>query len=505
MKRLILVALLAVAACAQKSPEEAKAGSAASDVVVLAHFVAEADPGNGTIRFTVEPTPLGKAMGTSLVIPDTTGAVMHSNLGWVNSAAGSYCGATMTWGAQVWVTSAYADPSYIGGIYAQITDFTDGGGGTPCNGLSDTAGPVGVDATKGLWSQGTAGVGADSSTTPWAFNYVSATPFKFYGRVLGVKLSSYAVAAGSGPIGAIKANGSTMVFPTNDGMGFLTSTGTVSGVALDVGAATQVAPDVANSRIWFVSSAYAGFTNGTGGGQTYVNWQGNVGNFYSGYGIVRDGIDANTAWVLAWNTNAGQLAYAFQKVIVSGGTARLSGSAVYQSGKLPIDIVALGSKLYVTESLSTTTGMTSIAAWDTATYDPSGTMTVAYYTPSGNCAGSYTATRLGGNIIVGPDGDLWYTGSNALCYIAAAGGSGGTRLDPLPDNASPWNLCIGSDGNAWYLRAAGVVRFVAGKGSPWVADVTGSTFQRESSCASGSAGFWAFKGTNTNNFLKIEP
>ena len=498
---------LASAACASQKAEEPKAGPADPDVVVLAHFVAEADPGTGRIQFTVEPTPLGKAMGTNLVIPDTTGAVMHSNPGWVNDGGeNGYCGATSTWGAQVWATSAYAYPSYVGGVYAQVTDFTSGGGNTPCNGLLATAAPVGVDATKGLWYQGTAGVAGDSSSTPWAFNYVSATPFTFYGRVLGVKLSYFPPPSGFGANGAIKGNGATMVFPANTGMGFLDSTGTTSRVELTVGSAIAVAPDVANGRIWYVNY-YAGVTNSAGTEiSDYVYMDG-----VAGFDIVRDTSDANAAWVLSY-WNGGFPYYLFQKVVFSAGTIAKSGAAIYRYNKVPLGVVALGSNLYVTESTLSTTGTSTIAVWDTTTWNGTdGTMTVTEIViPAGNCRGVYDNLygHVGGKIMVAPDGlSLWYTGSQAVCSIAGpVGGTSGAVLDPLPGNELALNLCIGSDGRAWFLRTSGLVRYLAGTGSSptWIVDVSGNINQPRSSCAAGPSGFWAWRGQDTE-FLKIEP
>ncbi len=460
MKRLPLLALVAVAACASQTPEPPGAEPSAPNTVVLATFVADADPGTGTIRFHVEPTPIGRVMGGALVIPD--GSVsLHSTGVWTNRTDKG-CSGIATWGAEVYAQNGYASPEYLTGIHAEITDFTGGGGNTPCNGLPPASVPAGIDGSLGVWYLGmagvevTPGVGGSSPSTRWAFAYVSGTSFTFRGRVLGVNAANLQGLSYATPLGRLRANGSTMAYTAPGGIGFLDAAGTqtfngsvAESIADNV---VAIAPDPGNSRIWFLAGWSVGFTDGKGTlDRAMTDWENGDLADYVPVDIVRDPSDGGVAWMLVYRDAT---VYAVARVTWTGTEITVDRISTRANQNVPTSLVALGSKLYVSEP-----GAVSITIWDTG---GSGALAGTTYAPTGVCADlAYT----GGNMMlaVGPDGQAWFPAKNAICKVAADG-TFATVATPLAaattsgKDAAAQSLCVGSDGEAWYLRQEGTVR-----------------------------------------------
>ena len=184
MKRL-LVAVLVLAGCASRAPEERPLPPG---MVAIATFTVDADPVAGTFTIRSQPTAAGRARGmtglvsTDIKVENDLTAPVSPNP-WFLETEDRGCGAgTETWGAYVRVTSLLGDSTWLGGVYAEITDFQGDAGSEGCN---SAAAPEGLNADFGLWSYPTISPGTDGSqSVAWTFGRVSATAVHFSGRIV---------------------------------------------------------------------------------------------------------------------------------------------------------------------------------------------------------------------------------------------------------------------------------------------------------------------------------
>lgn len=523
MTRLVALVLLAAAACASREAAPPVAPPEVPGTVVLATFVAEADPGAGTIRFHVEPTPAGRVTGTRMTVPDADVA-MRSSGGWVEPSyvTDRGCGVQGTWGADVWIERLSTGATYFAGLYAQVTDFTGGGGNTPCNGVAQGAAPDGVDASKGAWFQGTPVVSGVGPTVRWAFNWTSSTPFTFRGRVLGVKVFPMTPKAWS--VGVLASNGSSVVFPTITGMAFLAGDGTVTPVDVTVDGRARVlvatAPDVGRSRIWFAGSnvawnsserlttIYVGFTNGLGVLEIApVAWNSTSygDSFFPPVAIVPDLVQGNAAWlVLAkegdrW-TPLEDGAYTVRKVTTDGTSVSFAGAPFVNPFTWPSNAVAVDGRLYVTETSFSGNPTRAIAVWDGSKMYPEqaeGYLTIRWLQPS--------ICDQGWGLLALPSGKVWMGGASAICQVEPDA-TFSAVVAPLPaattsgETLSPLSLCLRTDSEVWYMRREGAVR-VDSTGAVWTPQAEARDWMAVASDASGtrllaSSGAWLQTSTD---------
>jgi hypothetical protein len=259
MKKLMVVAAMAVAGCAGGKPEET---ALPPGYVALATFTGEADLQAGTL--TIETSPVGGASSAgmkAITVLDADVTVANNGAAWMNKTDG--CGSGLnSWGASVNVTSnlAILSATSLSGVYAEITAISSTGSA----GCNSAPAPTGLSATNGLWSYGLITAGSTVPVT-WEFRRESGTRVTFSGRIVGVKANPANVSSGSqrpvafawNKLNVIAANGTTVVVGGGtSGIDFVdSSTGAFSKTASTSAAVTALA--VASSRIWYVTAPTA--------------------------------------------------------------------------------------------------------------------------------------------------------------------------------------------------------------------------------------------------------
>ena len=470
MKKLLVVALV-VAGCSSQTPQEPPLPDG---MVTLATFTADVDLAAGTIAIRAKPTEAGTRAGFGSLAVDGDVDLTNDSV-WINSTTDHGCGTEApfpaTWGAEVRITSLLSNPTSLGGVYAEIYDIGGGTGNTSCNMV---AAPTGFIGTYGLWSYGTIRPG-ESATTPWTFNYVSATSFTFYGRIVAAKVDTLTllptVYPGEQTIGD---NGANIVYASDEDpwLQFVNYNGTNGGHSILLPAyATAIAPDPTDGLIWLTTEPdtsgdeLVGYLPSAGTAEVLADGGSGLG------GIAPDPAVANRAW---YRSEAGGY---IRSIVVGTPTPELG---------TPIDTPFVPHGLAFGPGPGAKLFVTSPADNQIMRFSGAGVFEDSFETPPG-CLGP-TA------IILGPDGQLWFTAvtSNAVCRMTVAG-----AFTPVAIDVTGPGQIVSDGTNVWVTGSAlnEVVRVdTAGPGYqillPEGAGASGLTF--------GGSFLWA---VNVNNGL----
>lgn len=218
MKRLLVLAALAVAGCTGGQQDEKIAGAGPG---VVATFTADVDPAAGTLSIRSRVAAPGSANPTGRLVEAGPADVSVANTvvggeiqRWFNVPQGGPIPSCTdghpgnVWGANVSITTQASD-TILSNVYAQIQRFGGTTGQEACNGV---AAPSGItDLGLGLWSTPvmTGGV----ATQDWVFKYASSVSFSFSGRILASVARQFTYPAYPyGNIGIVD-NGTGVVYP----------------------------------------------------------------------------------------------------------------------------------------------------------------------------------------------------------------------------------------------------------------------------------------------------
>ncbi len=374
MKRLTVFAALMFAACGSQKPAES---SLPPGYVTLATFTADVDTAAGTFVFRTDPVTSNGASGPGhMAFVEPTEVTVASSAAWSNVSTEKGCGLVPTWGASVTVTNKIASPTSIGGVYAEITAFAGPAGTTACNAVANTARPAGMSNSLGLWTYGTLLPATGAASVSWAFNYTSGAKFSFSGRIVGVKVTSYAAlppstrtAGNMAPYGSYMVYGApsgttaTIVY-ANASTGVLDSQVTVPSNVL-----TGVAGDATNSRVWFLSES-----SSTGPG--YVGVVADPGHVVSSatddnaapFNVIIDPRDKTLAWFINQAVAPAGYIRSARYTPGSPGTIALSPTKTSLASYPQYMAMGLNNNLYVANGASgiteyTTSAVTGVATW----------------------------------------------------------------------------------------------------------------------------------------------
>jgi len=481
--RKLIVAVFVLAGCAAQAPQEPPLPPG---MVAIATFTAEVDPQSGTFSIRARPTAAGTARGmTGLEITEVT--VDDGGNHWFNSTDDHGCSTApgvfpTTWGAQVTVTSLLAEPTSLGGVYAEITSWA---GTVPGNGACNSVpAPTGLNTLGlGLWYYDKIMFGG-SATTGWTFNYAGGGQFSFSGRIVAAKVDEMTGGAqglltpffGEQTIGD---NGTNIVYAVKDdpSLQFVNYDGTNAGLSMQLAAnPAAIAADTADGWVWYLSE------NDSGG------WVGNVSSAGTAGGSVQDGgndlgglVVDPTATGRAWfRSGTG----GYFRSITAASLFPILGSKI-TPGWTPYGLAfgpAPDQHLFITSL----TGNTIMV------YTSEGVYLRAFSTPEG-CRGP-------ASIMLGPDGKMWFSAvtDDAVCTATAAG-----DVAPMNDAAGPGQLAFNPDnGEVWVASSLPnqVARMDAS--GPGYRVTLPPTGVGASSIVFGGGKFWA---TNDLGVYRIEP
>ncbi len=429
MKR-FLVAALVLSGCAPQAPKEPPLPPG---MVTIATFTAAVDPVAGTISIRTNPTAAGRASGmTGLTITEVTvendpDAPVPPNP-WFNETADRGCGAgTATWGAYVKLTSLLDEPTSLGGVYAEITHFAGPPGSEVCNAAPA---PDGLDTLGyGLWSYETIG-SLGTASVPWTFHHVSATEFRFGGRIVAAKIEEIIWLELAYPgEQSIGDNGTNVVYASKETptLRFVNYDGTSGRGSVPLPAyAITVAPDVDAGLIWFTTEGapgaeFVGYTLSDGTAALFATEGG------TGLGaLVPDPTVLGRAWYRSESDN-------YIRSIDAGFLFPVLGT--------PIDTpfapyaMAVGPApeyyLYVTSRTDD-----RIMVYTTGA---AGGDLVDQWAVAPGCTGPVS-------IVLGQDSKLWIgsKGDDAVCTMTTAGG-----FAQVNTAVGPRQLAVGPDGKVW--------------------------------------------------------
>lgn len=426
MKRL-LVAVLVLAGCASKTPQERPLPPG---MVAVATFTAEADPVAGTFTIRTQPTAAGRAQGMPALLDDEV-LVENDGAAWFDSADPHGCPpGTRTWGANVKVSSLLGEGTWLSGVYAEITSFAGDAGSEACNGLSASETPEGLSAERGLWSYPTIGVSGPPlgpQTVTWAFGRVSTARVTFSGRIVAAKVGTTVVLGapydGGETDQIVGKFGDAIVYSAVDGdlhgLQFVNFDGTSASYVALPDFATAIAPDEGSSIVWFITEgAWVGYVSGT-------TWTNSRDGGHELGGIVVDPTVPGRAWYRSYGDSyIRSVDMAVPPVI----------------RPLPISTLpyapwgmAIGPdlNLYITAPADN-----RILVYTTGA---AGGVRVDDFPTGPECSEPKA-------IIQGPGGRMWFSaaGSGNVCSFTS-------KSDIAPVNAAsgPRQLAIGPDGNVW--------------------------------------------------------
>lgn len=298
MKKLLVVAAIAVAGCAARTPEqkpgtqEQRPGSPRT--VEVATFTGQVDPVARTLQISSQPTAAGRALGLNRLVEITSGYSLKNTV--IDGITQVYFNVPQSepdrlctdgydgpvWGANVTLTTLAANTT-LSNVYVQFTAFAGPTGSEACNSVEA---PAGIDDLGlGLWSSPVT-VGGEV-TQDWTFRFVTSGLFTFSGRVLASVAELFP--NGVYPAGnlGIVDNGTGVVYSGFDDtrLVFLepgtgsTWNATLSSAIPDY--AWALSKDVSKPRIWYATdgtidpySAYVGYVSsadrGASGGSRSV-------------------------------------------------------------------------------------------------------------------------------------------------------------------------------------------------------------------------------------------
>jgi streptogramin lyase len=394
-------------------------------MVTIATFTADADPVAGTFTIRSRPTEAGRERGMSSLLSSDV-LVQNDGAPWFDSVEDFGCPPGMhTWGANVKVSSLLGETVWLGGVYAEITNFQGDAGSESC---SSAAAPEGLNSDYGLWSYPTIGFGTStdgSQSVAWAFGRVSATAVHFSGRIVAAKMTTTEVLEPFVYPGdqALANNGTNMVYASGqyERLQFVSFDGRDAGTVNLPGFATAIATD--GARVWFVTEPP------TVVGYALSNGSGVVAKAEGGSdlgGIAPDPGIPGRAW---YRSNGG----AYIRSVTVGSPLSL-GAPVSTGSFAPWGMAfGPGGKLYVTAP-------SDDAVLVFATNAEGAVFEDYFVIPEGtDCLGPMS-------IILGPDGNLWFSAyeSNTVCTMTPAG-----DFTKVNDADGPAQLAVGPDGAVW--------------------------------------------------------
>jgi hypothetical protein len=255
MKRLIVVAAMAMAGCAAQKTETAES-PLPPGYVTLATFTGEVDTATGAFTIRSTPTAAGKALQVSMATLPEQGSegvsIGNSGTPWNNKK--TFCGSTANSGGFVVITSNYAT-SQLRDVWA-VVEHIDTTGTYACNPTTSPP-PLGLDTTYGVWSYGDLAPAEASSAVPWAFRFVLGANTRFSGRVVGTVMKPFAGLLAGMSGGANMADGNAekavllsateAVAKLVDASGAVTSTVTLAGSPAGVATTSTVAVILENN------------------------------------------------------------------------------------------------------------------------------------------------------------------------------------------------------------------------------------------------------------------
>jgi hypothetical protein len=302
MKKLLVVAAIAVAGCAARTPEQKPAAPAqragTPRTVEVATFTAEVDPVARTFQIRSQPTAAGRALGMSGLVeigPTTVSLANTVNEEGITQVyfnveqrepdrlcTNDYDGPV--WGANVTLTTLAANTT-LSNLYVQFTAFSGPRGSEACNSVEAPADIT--DLGLGLWSSPV--MVAGEVTQDWIFQYVTAGRFTFAGKILASVAELFPNDAYPAGNYGIVDNGTEVVYSDFDDtrLVFLEpGTGSTWNYFLSTPIpdyAWALSKDANKPRIWYATggsffsdAAYVGYVNSTGHGAAggSVNVQG---------------------------------------------------------------------------------------------------------------------------------------------------------------------------------------------------------------------------------------
>ncbi len=489
MKRLLVVVAIVAAGCAS---EKAVDTSPEPRGLTLAYFTGVVDPAARTVTLRSEPTLAAQVIRAGpLVIPSPGEVTVTSSGEWFDlTPTDRGCGEIPTWGAEVTVTSQL-DPTWLSGVYAEITDMGGVTGDEACN---PVPAPAGMSNDYGLWSYGALKPWAPDVTQTWIFNLTTTASFTFHGRIVAAKVDDLSVASPPSGLAIATIDGDVVYYGagTSDFRLFrVNSSGTL--VATSARALPDTALSIATTPakwFWYVTGAadgknHVGYfdANLTGGADVRLTDFGSNTDIQ----IVADPGNSDRAWFV---TSASQ----YLGWIAAGSPPSVQSYYLWMGRPSGLAIgpgfEAALSTIYVTFPDDKLISMHLSS--DPSTWGAVGTVTVP------GCEGP-------NQIVLGPDGNMYYVTSDSR-YIC--------KVDTTTSDASKvsttlaaW-LCPGVDGAVWYVAASptdALGRFtpVANptvESEIWEILTPGTPHQ----CASGGGYMWAVDSTNSL-LMRVQP
>ena len=225
MKKLLVVAAIAVAGCAARTPEQKPGtpdqGAGTPRTVEVATFTAEVDPVAGTLQINSEPTAAGRALGLSRLVEITSIGLANTVVDGITQVyfnvpqneTDRLCTSGHdgpVWGANVTITNPVPNTT-LSNLYVQFTAFSGPAGSEVCNSLAEADVPADItDLGLGLWSSPV--MVAGEVTQDWTFSFVTTGRFTFAGRVLASVAQLFPNATYPAGSYGIVANGTGVVY-----------------------------------------------------------------------------------------------------------------------------------------------------------------------------------------------------------------------------------------------------------------------------------------------------
>jgi hypothetical protein len=439
MKRLLVVAAIAVAGCTPQQPAQKPLPSGR---VELARFAVDVDPAAGTFTIRIAPTAVsGGAQPNALVLDSTVVTVANkpSSYFYNNDVNYSLCNADSgwtgkTWGATVRVGSKITSPAatVLSGVYAEVTDSS--GVTAQTDSCNMSLAPYDMDGSYGVWSYGTISPGA-TVEMDWVFRYRTATPFTFTGRIVGAKVELFQTS----PMPQVwmadyGVNG--MVFASANFIYYVNPSGVLYATSVDVGEVASLATDTVNNRVWWgTTGGLAGYLENDGAAKQTLKTVGP----YTVNNIVVDPVNRARAWYTTYDTVSGLPVLNVVQVGSAGpiGTNRpLLGDAI---------ALATGPANYI---YVTSGGNGSIEVFDRVLTGAAAIRQFFTNVAPAGCGAAYSllADPGGGN-------KMWYSypaGAGGICTVEATTGA----FTKVADALNPLPLCLGPDNNVWYVNNA---------------------------------------------------
>jgi hypothetical protein len=477
MKRLIVVAAMAVAGCSATKHEAAAESPLPPGYVALATFTGEADLQAGTLTIQTTPVPAASVAGMKAITvldADVTVAnkvVSGNPFSNVAQGAGRLCTVSPpftgnVWGATVTITNRLTD-TMLGGVYAEITSFNGATGQESC---SSAAAPPDLSATNGLWSYPQI-VASGTGEKDWVFKFASSSKFTFGGRIIGVKItkgdwtgaslsaatqrpvnnkSTVTYSWQDDPTTAIADAGTYIAVANNPGSGSFgidfvnKTTGAYVSTVNTPAKVTSLA--AGGTRLWFGtvgdtgSRFYVGYVNADGTGSATSDQAGALvtSATHPVKAIVADPTDATKAWVLWFDGTAD--AYVARYTPGSGlGTETAIGGPAYSM------LVGTDNRLYVAVSSGST-----IDAYTLGT----GTAVLDASYGSDPCYSPWAIVQRRSG------GDMYFTstsenlaGQKRTCRITTGGAV--TEVGSVTSSRYPRNIAVNAAGRVWNATGDG--------------------------------------------------